>query len=334
MEENKIKRPITLLRRFFQILCFGLIAFGGFLGLKKQNLSFLPFVEPPKEFKQIILEDPEYPQPFDVFLPIKSCRFLRQSGAFRACFIHFVSESISWLTPLRLVLPHILFFLVLAILLGRLWCGWVCPLGFIQDVLNFIRRSVKVKLFFLSEKTKRIFRGISYTLLISIIILSIVSSISSFAWSFRKQVYLSVCQMCPSRYIFPYLGNWPIVHRFVPLGYGIFTFISMAFTLILLASFFIKRTWCRICPSGLLLSFFNRGGILSKEKDILKCTRCGICLSVCPLENENVYLEKKQRKVDCPNCIHCFRCVDSCPEDGCLKVNFGRKTVFKSKFKS
>jgi len=344
MEKNKIRRPITLLRRMVQVLCFSLIVFGAFLGLEKQNLSFLPFIEPPGEYKEykqqlkqegktIAIVGPGYPQAFDTYLPIKSCRFLRQTGTFRACFMHFISESIGWATPLKLVLPHILLFAILGVLFGRLWCGWVCPLGFIQDVLNIVRKSIKLKPFFLSEKTKGIFKKLSYTLLISIIVLSIISAIPVFSWSLRKQVYLSVCQMCPSRYIFPYLGGWPIVHNFIPIGYGIFTTISIIFTLLLATSFFIKRTWCRICPSGLLLSFFNRGGLLSKKKELLKCTRCGICLNSCPLQNENVYLEKKNKNVDFAKCIHCFRCIDSCPEDGCLKVKFFGMTIFKSGFK-
>lgn len=341
---NGVKRPITLLRRISQVLCFCFIVYGAFFGLKKQNLSFLPFVEEAKEYKEykqqlkqegktIAIVGPGYPQAFDTYLPIKSCRFLRQTGTFRACFMHFVSESIGWATPLKLILPHILLFVILAVLLGRLWCGWVCPLGFIQDILNIIRRNIKLRPFFLPEKTKDIFKKLSYALLISIIALSVISAMSVLPWTLRKQVYLSVCQMCPSRYIFPYLGGWPIVHNLVPVGYGIFTMMSIIFTLILLGSFFWKRTWCRICPSGLLLSLFNRGSILNKEKDVLKCRRCGICLSVCPLQNEHVYLEKKKGNVDYADCIHCFRCIDSCPEDSCLKVRFLGMQIFKSRFK-
>lgn len=342
MEEDKIERPITSLRRTVQILCLCFIIFGGVLGIKKQNLTFLSFIEPSSEYKEyiqqykkqagkgIIIAGPSYPQAFDTYLPIRSCKFSRETGTFRACFLHFVSESISWATPLRLVLPHVLVFLILAILFGRLWCGWVCPLGFIQDTLYIIRKGIKLKPFSLPQETKKLFYGISIALLISIIILSVISGISTFPWDLRKEVYLSVCQMCPSRYIFPYLSGWPIVHQFSPLGYGIFTTISIIFTLVLLGSLFIKRTWCRICPSGLLLSFFNRGALLSKEKNLIRCSRCGICESVCPLRNKNVYLEKRNKNINFSDCIHCFQCVDACPQHECLKVNLLNKVIFRS----
>ncbi len=341
MEKNKIRRPMTFLRRISQILCFILIVFGAFLGIKKQNLSFLPFIEAPLEYKEqlkseekgAVILGPAYPQAFDTYLPVKSCRFLRQVGTFRACFMHFVSESISWLTPPRLLFSHILLFLILAVLLGRFWCGWVCPLGFIQDILNIIRKNFKLRRFFFSEKFKKTLRNLGYLLFISIIILSLLSAIPKLPWSVRKQVYLSVCQMCPVRFIFPYIGNWPIKHNFSPFGYGIFTMISIAFFLLLLVSFFIKRSWCRVCPSGLLLSFFNKGSFLAKRKEPLKCTRCGICVGVCPLDNKEVYLQKKKKNIDFASCIHCFRCIDFCPEKNCLKVYFLGKTLFRSKFK-
>jgi len=354
MEKAKVKRPITLLRHISQITFFIFIVFGALFGLKKQHLSLLPFIEAPKEYgeyksqlrqegRNIAIVGPGYPQAFDTFLPIKSCRFLRQTGTFRACFMHFLSECIGWATPLRLVLPHVLLFVILAVPFGRLWCGWVCPLGFIQDTLNTMRKTLGLNPHSLSDRIKKSFRGISYGLFVSIILLSVISAVAAFPWTLRKQVYLSICQMCPSRFIFPYLGGWPIVHSFIPFGYGVFTTLGIIFTILLGMSLFIKRTWCRICPSGLLLSVFNRGGLLNKEKDILKCTRCGICLAVCPLQNENVYLEKshikknrmmelkRDRNIDHKACIHCFRCIDFCPEEGCLKVKFLHIKIFSSR---
>jgi polyferredoxin len=74
------------------------------------------------------------------------------------------------------------------------------------------------------------------------------------------------------------------------------------------------------------------GGAIIKEKDVRKCTRCGICARVCSMQNKNVYEERIDKNVNSRECIRCFRCVDLCPEDGCLKVKFLGKKIFESKF--
>jgi len=83
----------------------------------------------------------------------------------------------------------------------------------------------------------------------------------------------------------------------------------------------------------LLLSFFNRGSILTKEKEVLKCSRCGICVNVCSLKSDKVYLEKKKKIINHAKCIQCFNCVDVCPEQDCLKIKFLEVVLFKSKFR-
>jgi polyferredoxin len=97
-------------------------------------------------------------------------------------------------------------------------------------------------------------------------------------------------------------------------------------------SFFIRRFWCRLCPSGALLALFNKGCLTTKEKDLQKCSKCGICYDVCPVDNEDVFMIKDRKVVNGTNCIMCFECVDKCPENDCLKVKFAGKTLMRSKF--
>lgn len=99
------------------------------------------------------------------------------------------------------------------------------------------------------------------------------------------------------------------------------------------ASFFIRRFWCRFCPTGASLALKFRGrssAALHLKKDEEKCTKCGICKRVCPYQVEEVY-EQKGGKITTSMCTLCLRCVEMCPYDSCLKVNIGRKTVFRSR---
>jgi len=53
-----------------------------------------------------------------------------------------------------------------------------------------------------------------------------------------------------------------------------------------------------------------------------------VCLRVCPMDIEEIFVEMERENVTAPECIMCGRCVESCPEAGCLSINFlGRELV-------
>jgi polyferredoxin len=101
-------------------------------------------------------------------------------------------------------------------------------------------------------------------------------------------------------------------------------------------SFFLRRFWCRFCPTGASLAIvnkfkaFKRVPALYIDKEEEKCTKCGICKRVCPLQVTEVY-EQKGGKINTSMCMLCFRCVEMCPYEDCLKVKFAGKTAFKSR---
>ena len=61
-----------------------------------------------------------------------------------------------------------------------------------------------------------------------------------------------------------------------------------------------------------------------------KCTYCGTCQRCCPVDIESVYKERSKLTVTDPKCLLCLRCVQECPEEGCLEANFGGKTIVRS----
>jgi polyferredoxin len=101
-------------------------------------------------------------------------------------------------------------------------------------------------------------------------------------------------------------------------------------------SFFVRRVWCRFCPTGSSIAILNRfkgfkwAPVLHLDKDEEKCTKCGICKRVCPVQVTEVY-EQKGGKIMTSMCMLCTRCVEMCPYEDCLKVKLGGKTVFKSR---
>ena len=101
---------------------------------------------------------------------------------------------------------------------------------------------------------------------------------------------------------------------------SVLAIIGFIFLAIYISGIAITRAWCRICPNGAFISLFNKGALIEKRKDPQKCTKCGICKRVCPMNNEYVYKEKKLTTISDKDCIMCFKCIENCPEKDCLQV--------------
>jgi polyferredoxin len=145
---------------------------------------------------------------------------------------------------------------------------------------------------------------------------------------FRTSLGLPYEHLDPNRamYVYPQiaLGILPastVVPILSILTFGFFLFMC----------FPIRRFWCHICPAGAMMALLNKHCLIHLKKDHSKCTHCGVCARVCPMEIRKVWREREKENVTMPECVHCYRCVESCPEDGCLGVSVYGKVVLESK---
>jgi polyferredoxin len=228
-----------------------------------------------------------------------------------------------------LIVPA-LFFITLVVILGRVWCGWLCPIGFIQNLLLRIRKALGIPYKDVSPNTTMVLNQVGIVIIFLIAFLSFAVGVTFLGmnqfWSKSELPFESVA---PPRAIwitiqqFVGLESWDAV---IPLSA-----IIMAAAFIVL-SFKIRHFWCRICPAGALMSIFNRSALVSIQKDGSKCTQCRVCLRACPMDIDEIYSEKDKDNVTNRTCIHCYRCIELCPEDGCLNVTFMNKTLTTSKY--
>ena len=281
-------------------------------------------------------------------------RFLVQVVAMVAFFYMFTYPV--WQFVLMIVI------LVLPLFLGRVFCGWLCPFALYMDAITLIRKAGKVRYRLLPNKLNKFLHNFRYVLLLVFLLIPVVLFLldppSSFDLSFLLAMLLGG-PFEPWRIlvgpIIPLVVSWegplaisgvyfsyPYVQEVILYSQAVFsetivTVIAWIFVaLTFVGSFFIRRVWCRFCPTGSSLAVLNRfkgfkwAPVLHIDKDEEKCTKCGICKRVCPVQVTEVY-EQKGGKIDTSMCMLCTRCVEMCPYDGCLKVNIGGKTVFKSR---
>jgi ferredoxin-type protein NapH len=243
--------------------------------------------------------------------------------------------------------------IVAAVLLGRFFCGWVCPFGLYLDLMTRLRKALKVKRRLLSDKFNERFHQLSYVILALIIIISVVFGAQAIAGTQLVAgteaggtiyTYFSApfCQVCPMKPLCLLTESsvglmrpeWLVQNTtgvFYQLGFYLTSTNLILLALVTIAAFFFRRSWCQICPLGALIALFNRfppfkwisGVRLNKAEE--KCTKCGICKRVCPTQVKDVY-EKKGGDVANSQCIYCLRCVEMCPEQDCLQFKiYGKK---------
>ncbi len=253
---------------------------------------------------------------------------------------------------------------VASIILGRLFCGWLCPFGLYQDVLTKIRKATRLRHLNVSEKTNKALGQSRYVIIAVFLILSVIfASYLIFGYQLvpgtvpggpegteaNNVAWLNepFCQVCPMRPLCVLIEcavgsmNYSYVSK---IAYGplwvlgsyvtsLNLAVLIAITVLALAY---RRFWCRICPMGALIAVFSnftpfkQVALTRLEKDEHKCTKCGVCKRVCPTQATQVY-DKKGGDVTESRCILCARCVETCPYEGALSLRVAGKTVMESR---
>lgn len=197
-----------------------------------------------------------------------------------------------------------LFFSIL--FLGRILCGFLCPMGLLQDLFYKLREILHIKPIYISERINHFLQAIKWIW----IILFLGMGFAGFDF----------CNICPVKIFATASGGfWTNLY----IG-GIFSII------LLIGSFFIERFWCLLCPLGYLMGLLHKFNLFQLKKDCTSCTTCGACYEACPMRLKNIYTERNKEQVQTVNCIMCGKCVDKCPENHALSITFCGKNIYQS----
>jgi len=186
-----------------------------------------------------------------------------------------------------------------AIAAGRLFCGYICPFGLFQDLLDKIPlKKIKVP-----QKVNKVLKYLKYFILVFFV----------FVLPFALQDKYGIsdpyfCKyICPSGILF---GAIPLISMNRVLTASLGALFGLKFTvlaIITMLSMIFYRPFCRyLCPLGAFLGMFNPIS-LYRLKINDKCIKCRKCERTCKLDIPTY------KTPNSPECIRCGECIKACP---------------------
>ena len=220
-----------------------------------------------------------------------------------------------------------------AILFGRFFCGWICPLGATLDVTDRLLRGFR-------RKTPRFYdtRRAKYYLLALLLLLALLGvpwagwldplciatrsyGLAVHAWvSTGVDDALSVIGRAPvvggaAQNV--RAGVADLLDAHPPPVYHQHWVFLLIFAAIVLFGLFRKRYWCRnLCPLGAMLALVGMYNLL-RRRVADSCTRCGRCSPRCGM---GAIPKDEPAHVLAGECILCMNCRDACEQGA---VSFG-----------
>ncbi|MFC1555238.1 4Fe-4S dicluster domain-containing protein [candidate division KSB1 bacterium] len=237
-----------------------------------------------------------------------------------------------------------LIIIVGTVIIGRFFCGWICPMGTINHFFSIYKPERKGKKKVNANHYKK-WMAIKYYLLFAFIVMSLFTSLQTglidpipfLVRSMTVSILPSLSLALRDGLDYLYTTDIGFFQAIADGGYYIFEsnilgfkplffhygwIIGVIFLGILILNRFITRFWCRgICPLGALLGLLSRFSIFGMEKDHSKCDDCNICLLHCQGGcDPQGGVPWRQAE-----CHLCFNCETECPQD-VIRFKFFPKT--------
>ena len=224
---------------------------------------------------------------------------------------------------------------LLTLLVGRIYCSVICPLGVFQDIVSWIsgRRKKKKYRFSYSPEIKWLRYGV-----LGLFVIALLTSVGSFVALLAP--YSSYGRIATNLFAPMYRWGNNLLAYFAERAdsYAFYetevwlkslpTFLIAVFTFIVLIVLAWRngRTYCNtVCPVGTILGFFSRFSLFRPVINKEKCKNCSLCSRGC----KAACIDYKHHHIDYSRCIACMDCIDTCKHDA-LRLEYRWKNTDKT----
>ncbi len=215
--------------------------------------------------------------------------------------------------------------------LNKAFCGWVCPLGTVQELLYKLGRRLGRPLNRLKPENVGKVRPVKWLMLLVLVLgLPTLAGMGTVA----NELGDPFCQVCPSR-IATTLLTADTEQLAVRTGTGINFFLgalgNALFGFIIIAALAMRQPFCRICPLLSWNALFQKLSPmrLVKKEAHDKCAKCGVCEKACPMDIHEIGTEFGKKAFH-EDCTMCGRCAEYCPDDDVIQLKFFGFKLFGS----
>jgi ferredoxin-type protein NapH len=206
------------------------------------------------------------------------------------------SKRISWVLLAGLLVP-----IAATMLLGRVFCSWICPMGLLLELTDKLRGVLT----FLEIRPRnlRVSRGVKYGLLGIGLVLAAILGTPVLGYVYPPAVLSRELHDL----VFTFFDRAEIGRFGLPRG-GLSWMALLLGAIVVVEVTVSRRWWCRfVCPGGGLYSLLGRARAVRVELVEKSCTGCAQCVAACPMGLNPM---KNQMGMECDNCGVCLSACD------------------------
>jgi polyferredoxin len=220
------------------------------------------------------------------------------------------NTTMGLVSPAEVGLASLIIFmvpLIIALIIGRVFCTSGCPLGAVQHIVQKSKKTIK-----LPKKLNNALKIVPILMLIATVYFAIQSAC------------FFVCEVEPYKVLFftgqiwfeqalAFIIGHPMEPKFL-IAFGIGTWLYLIAILVL--GYWVPRPFCRfLCPYGVLLGVVSFFSFKQRKIKDHNCVYCGMCEKTCP--TQAIVIDRKNRYSYVSNydCVQCNKCNDVCKKD-------------------